>query len=82
MNLDITIDAASYGSTVNQWMETGFEVRSGVRLIITATGSVNLWPQGPGYNSTPKGYAAVGPSMGGLPAASSSRPARAARTYR
>jgi hypothetical protein len=61
---EITIDAALHGSSINQWMETGFEVRSGVRLIISAAGSVNLWPQGPGYNCGPKGYTAAGPSLG------------------
>src|SRR5262249_36728319 len=43
---EVAIDAEKYGSAPDQWMDSGFEVTSGGRLVITAGGSVNLWPQG------------------------------------
>jgi hypothetical protein len=62
---EINVDAGRYGSAVNQWMDSGFEARSGMRLSIVASGSVNIWPQSPGYSCTPKGYATAGLSGGG-----------------
>jgi hypothetical protein len=62
---EVVVDAVRYGSAVNQWMDSGWEARSGVRLVIAASGTVNLWPQGGGYTCSPKGYGAVGPSPPG-----------------
>ncbi|HYV38586.1 MAG TPA: hypothetical protein VE988_23075 [Gemmataceae bacterium] len=62
---DIVVDAGSYGSVPNKWLETSVDARSGVRLVIVATGTVDLWPQGPNYSSTPNGYNANGPSPPG-----------------
>jgi hypothetical protein len=53
--VEVTLDAGKYGSDPNSWMDTGFEVL-GNRLLVTATGTVDLWPQGPGYTSQPGGY--------------------------
>jgi hypothetical protein len=56
---DVAIDAGRYGSAPNQWMDTGFEARSVGRLLISAAGTVDLWPQPGGgtmYHTTPSGY--------------------------
>jgi hypothetical protein len=56
---EVSIDANRFGSSPNQWMDTGFEARSIGRLIIVAAGTVDLWPQPGGgavYNTTPKGF--------------------------
>jgi hypothetical protein len=52
---ELTIEAAKYGSDANAWLDTGFEV-AGTKLVITATGTVDLWPQGPGYTCQASGY--------------------------
>jgi len=53
---EFTVDAGKYAN-VGQWMDSGVEVRMGMRLSITAGGTVNLWPQGGGgYISTPRGF--------------------------
>jgi hypothetical protein len=53
---EVVVDAGKHGG-VGQWMDTGYEVRQGARLFITANGTVNLWPQGGnGYISTPRGF--------------------------
>jgi hypothetical protein len=54
-DVEVTIDAGKYAN-VGQWMDSGFEVRQGMRLHITATGSVNLWPQNGGFMSSPRGF--------------------------
>jgi hypothetical protein len=59
----LTVDAEKYGSLPDTWYDTGFEVQSGVKLVITATGSINLWPQGGnngGYMTTARGYGNAG----------------------
>jgi len=69
---EVAVDAARYGSAPNQWMDTGFEARSASRLLIMASGTVDLWPQPGGgamYHSTPNGYrggAAIGQQLPGL----------------
>jgi hypothetical protein len=57
--VDTTVDATKY-AVIGQWMDSGFEVREGMRLHIVASGSVNLWPQNGGFVSTPKGYTQQG----------------------
>ncbi len=53
---NLKVDAAKFGSAPNQWMETAITVERGQPLRLTATGSVDLWPQEPGqYMTTPKG---------------------------
>jgi len=56
--LQITIDAAQHGSAHGQWLDTGFLVDTSASLAVTASGSVDIYPQTPGqYMSTPRGYA-------------------------
>jgi len=58
---DISVDAAKFGSQPNQWLDTGFIVDANSTLTVTATGQVDLWPQGPGqYLASPKGYGNTG----------------------
>jgi hypothetical protein len=53
----VAIDAAKHGSAHDQWLETSVSVERGQKLTVTATGQVDIWPQGPGqYMTTPKGY--------------------------
>jgi hypothetical protein len=52
---ELTIEAAKYGSDATSWLDSGFEATGG-KLLITASGTVDLWPQGPGYTSQPSGY--------------------------
>lgn len=57
---ELTIDAATHGSG-GKWLETDIALTAGQRLLVTADGQVDLWPQGPGqYMSTPKGYTTAG----------------------
>lgn len=57
----VTIDAAKHGSAPDQWLDTGATVDTTVRLLVTAEGQVDIWPQGPGqYVTTPKGYTTAG----------------------
>jgi len=63
---DVVVDAAKYGSAPDQWFDTGFAVDSHAGLVITASGTVDLWPQTPGqYTATPKGYGQPGPTKAG-----------------
>jgi hypothetical protein len=63
---ELVVDAGKYGSAPDQWFDTGFVVDSHAGLVITATGTVDLWPQTPGqYTATPKGYAQPGPTKAG-----------------
>jgi len=63
---EVVLDAAKYGSTPDQWFDSGFAVDSLAGLIITASGVVDLWPQTPGqYTATPKGYGQPGPTKTG-----------------
>jgi len=58
---EIVLDAAKYGSTPDQWYDTGLVVDPSQRLVILSDGQVDLWPQGPGqYVTTPKGYTTAG----------------------
>jgi hypothetical protein len=57
--VDLTLDATKYAN-VGQWMDSGFEVREGMRLHVEASGTVNLWPQNGGFISTPKGFTQQG----------------------
>jgi hypothetical protein len=55
----LQIDAARYGGQALEWMKTDFEIDSRMKLSITASGQVDLWPQGgggPTYMSSPKGF--------------------------
>jgi coenzyme F420-reducing hydrogenase gamma subunit len=63
LETEFNVDAARHGSGVGQWLDTGIEIHTGLRLQITANGSVNLWPQGPGYVCTPRGYNVNGPQV-------------------
>jgi hypothetical protein len=65
---DVLVDAGKHGSAPGQWMDSGVEVSARSRLKISATGSVDLWPQTPGqYMTTPKGYGNAANADGTLP---------------
>lgn len=52
---------AKYGNDPSQWLDTHISVSQHNRLVITAEGKVDLWPQGPGqYLTTPNGYTIKG----------------------
>ncbi len=58
---DLIVDAGKYGSSLDQWCDTGVTVDTQQRLVITVEGQVDLWPQGPGqYMAAPKGYNTAG----------------------
>ena len=58
---DITLDSARYGSTNEQWLDTGVLLDPSLRLVASAEGQVELWPQQPGqYVCSPKGYSTAG----------------------
>lgn len=53
--VDLVVEASK------AWKDTGILVERGRRLLVTADGSVDLWPQTPGqYLATPKGYNVAG----------------------
>jgi hypothetical protein len=63
---EVVVDAAKYGSAPDQWLDTGFAVDSHAGLVVTGSGTVDLWPQTPGqYTATPKGYGQPGPTKVG-----------------
>jgi len=79
---DLTVDAAKFGSAQGQWMDTGYEVSSLGRLKITASGSIDLWPQTPGqYMSTPKGYSQGANTSSTLPGMLLGRVGESGRTF-
>jgi hypothetical protein len=60
-DVEVTVDAARYGSAHSQWMDANFMVDPQLDLLITASGQVDLWPQGPGqYMTGPAGMGAGG----------------------
>lgn len=59
--LDVVLDAAKYGSSLDQWCDSGITVDAGQRIVMTSDGSVDLWPQEPAkYMAAPKGYNTAG----------------------
>lgn len=65
----LSVDAATYGSGNNQWMDTGYQVSADVPLAITASGEVDLYGnQQPGqFISGPDGNRNVGRGGSHLP---------------
>jgi hypothetical protein len=60
-DVEMIVDAGQFGTSTDQWMDTGVAVDNNLRLIIRSEGQVDLWPQGPGqYMTTPKGYSTAG----------------------
>lgn len=58
-NGTLTVDAAA--CTGGKWIDTGMTLEPSMRLIVSAKGNVDLWPQGAGqYVATPKGYNTAG----------------------
>lgn len=58
---EFVVDAAKYGSVLDQWLDTDLTVDPATRLIIKSAGQIDLWPQGPGqYMTGPKGYTTAG----------------------
>ena len=56
----INLDAVKHGSS-DTWFDTNIALSRSMRLVVTAEGQVDLWPQGPGqYMTGPKGYTTVG----------------------
>jgi len=59
--IEIIVDAAKHGSTLDQWLDTGIMVDTGQGIVITSHGQVDLWPQAAGqYVTNPKGYNTAG----------------------
>jgi len=59
--LELVVDAAKHGSSLDQWLDTGVTVDGGQRVCVNSDGNVDLWPQGPGqYMAAPKGYNTAG----------------------
>ncbi len=57
---EFNVDAAKHVNP-SDWLDTGIIIRKNMRLIATANGQVDLWPQGAGqYMTTPKGYTTAG----------------------
>ncbi len=58
---ELVVDAAKNGSALDQWCDTNITIDASQRVLVTAEGSVDLWPQGPGqYVAAPKGYNTAG----------------------
>lgn len=58
---EFVLDASKVGSSLDTWFDTGLLLSAKQRLVVTAEGQVDLWPQGPGqYMAAPKGYNTVG----------------------
>lgn len=59
----VNVDAAKYAiAGGREWMVTEFQVEAKMKLIVSASGTVDLWPQqGGGYMSTPAGFSNGGP---------------------
>lgn len=59
--MEVAVDAAHYGSELNQWLDTGVDIEPNTKLVIDAEGQVDLWPQGPGqYMTSPAGFTTTG----------------------
>lgn len=53
----VSVDAAKYGGPGAPWLDTGIEVEAGRRLVLEASGQVDLWPGTPGqYTTGPAGF--------------------------
>jgi hypothetical protein len=58
---ELIVDAAKYGSSLEQWFDTGILIDTAQRINVASEGQVDLWPQGPGqYMAFPKGYNTAG----------------------
>lgn len=58
---ELVVDAGKYGSSLDQWYDTGVTLDAAQRLVVNSDGQVDLWPQGPGqYLAAPKGYNTAG----------------------
>jgi len=54
----IDLDAVQYGSDLEKSYKTGIRLEAGESVEVSASGSVDLWPQTPGqYLADPKGHA-------------------------
>lgn len=54
---EIALDAGKFGSSLEQWFDTGIVVDPQLRLTVSAEGNVDLWPQTPGqYIAQPRGF--------------------------
>ncbi|MCI0458688.1 MAG: hypothetical protein L0Z62_17155 [Gemmataceae bacterium] len=63
---EVVVEASKHGSAHNQWLDSGVSVDPQLDLRITASGVVDLWPQGPGqYMASPVGMAGARPVVAG-----------------
>ncbi|MCX7699791.1 MAG: hypothetical protein N2039_02840 [Gemmataceae bacterium] len=46
--ISVTVKAEEHGTIMNQWLDTGLDVSPGMKLTITAKGTVDLDPNNPG----------------------------------
>lgn len=54
---EIVIEASKFGSSLDQWFDTGIAVDTQLRMTIASEGNVDLWPQTPGqYVAQPRGF--------------------------
>ena len=59
---NLVVDAARYGGQQEAWMDTSIEIRPGMSLSITASGTIDLMPNQPGNAlATPDGMGQRGP---------------------
>ena len=60
---NVVVDAGRYGGVQEAWMDTSIEIRPGMSLSITASGTIDLMPNQPGNAvATPDGFGQRGPN--------------------
>ena len=64
-SLELTVDAAKYGSGSNQWLDTGVDVEADMDLNISASGQVDLTDGKGGQVAGPAGAQGMGAVGGG-----------------
>lgn len=66
--ISVTVKADEHGTLTNQWLDTGVDVSPGMKLTITANGTVDLDPTNPGQmvvNARGRDPRAPPPAIGG-----------------
>jgi hypothetical protein len=55
--VQVAVDSGQYGSAHGQWLDTGLYVEGSMNLVVSSSGTIDIYPQSPGqYLSSPKGY--------------------------
>ncbi|HEV8060008.1 MAG TPA: hypothetical protein VGP68_09050 [Gemmataceae bacterium] len=63
----VVVDAGRYGGQQELWMDTSIEIRPGMNLTITASGTIDLMPAQPGnILASPDGMGQRGPGVAGF----------------